>query len=639
MIYAIMLFVLFSFISYRLIGVRLSVTKEIISSILSLAFSSAAFYVFHLKNELTKNGVIEFDHYTFLYFITLVVVSLGFSLILEMMKPQRNGTEMDKAVGTFDKIRYVFATKLRYLNLLFNISRNGLLRSTFQSDKETRSQQVSIAFKNTLEKAGGIFVKFGQFLSTRSDLFPKSFLDELSTLQERVSFIPFEQVREIIHKELGQPIEEFFSDFNEEPLAAASIAQVHRAKLHSGEEVAVKVLRPSLKKQLAIDINILVNFSMLLANRAVWARKIGIVSLTEGFIQNLYEEVDFSIELKNMQQMKKIQSTRVYIPKAFEKYSTSEVLVMEFLDGVSINKIDSVVEESSKKQEITNNIFHEMLDEIFDYGLFHGDPHPGNIFLLKDSTPAFIDFGSVGRLSTIQKDGFKWLLIGINRKNADSMINGIKSLVENSEEINTKQLRQALSQFLAEHSFEGNIMDEMGKELFDMMGHFGLRFFPDVAGAFRSLITLQGSLQVIEPDFNLKVVLDAYLKNQINVRNMTKTVLGNMEDELLNLIPRVKSLPGKIDNIIQQVESGKITFRMSLFGDEDNVRFANSVLSLFFTGLTGFSLGLLALGSLFLAQTEDPNGYSFLNIFGYSGLGLSVTMLIRVSIQSMKRRQ
>lgn len=131
MIYAIILFILFSFISYRLIGVRLSVTREVISSLLSLLFSSAAYYVFHLRNEISKAGVIEFDHYTFLYFITLVVVSLGFSLILEMMRPQKRFAEVDKVIGPIDKIRYFFSTKMRYLNLLFNISRNGLLKSTF----------------------------------------------------------------------------------------------------------------------------------------------------------------------------------------------------------------------------------------------------------------------------------------------------------------------------------------------------------------------------------------------------------------------------------------------------------------------------------------------------------------------------
>jgi ubiquinone biosynthesis protein len=555
------------------------------------------------------------------------------------MKPQSNDTEIDKSASPIDKVKYFIATKLRYMNLLINISRNGLLRSTFQSDKETRSQQVPVALKNTLEKAGGIFVKFGQFLSTRSDLFPKSFREELSTLQERVSSIPVDQVKQIIETQLKQPIGDIFQYFDEEPLAAASIAQVHKAKLHSGEEVVVKVLRPSLKKQLTIDINILANFSELLANKTTWARRIGIVSLTEGFIQNLYEEVDFSNELKNMQQMKKLQGSKVYIPKAFEQYSTSEILVMEFLDGVSINKIDSIIENDSKKKEIINNIFKEMLTEIYDHGIFHGDPHPGNIFLLKNELPAFIDFGSVGKLSAIQRDGFKWLIIGMNRKNADSMVNGIKGLVENSDEINTKYLEQALSQFLAEHSFEGNLMDDMGKELFNIMSHFGLRFFPDVAGAFRSLITLQGSLHAIDPDFNLNTVIDNYLKSNINLKNLTTAAMENLEDDMLNLIPRVRSLPRKIDNIVQQVESGKLTFRMSLFDDKANVRYVNSILSLFFTGLTGFALGLIALGALFLAQTEDPDGYSFLNVFGYSGLGLSVTMLIRVAIQSLKRPQ
>src|SRR5699024_1154995 len=234
---------------------------------------------------------------------------------------------------------------------------------------------------------------------------------------------------------------------------------------------------------------------------------------------------------------------------------------------------------------------------------------------------------------------FRWLLIGINRKNAESMLTGIKQLVVNYEQINTKQLKLALSQFLMEHSFEGNIMNEMGKELFDMMGQFGLRFFPDVAGAFRTVITLQGSLQTIGPEFNLNEAIDTYLKNLLNVQSLTDLSLNNLEEDILNFIPKVRDFPKKIDNIVEQVENGKITFRMSLFSDEDNVKFVNSFLSLFFTGLTGFALGLLALGSLFLGQAEDPNNYSFLDVFGYSGLALSVTMLVRVAIQSLKRKQ
>ncbi|HLQ95906.1 MAG TPA: AarF/UbiB family protein [Pseudogracilibacillus sp.] len=639
MIYAIFAFILFSFIGYRLIGVKASFMRRIAATVLSLLFTSAIFYVFHLRSEDTIEVFTHFDHYSFLYFITLVVVSLGFSLILEMMREQDQFTELDRATSTLDKMRYFISTRLRYTSLIFIITKNGLLRTTFRTNSSDRNQQVAVAFKNTLEKAGGIFVKFGQFLSTRSDLFPSSFLEELSSLQEKVYPVSVTEVREIIEEQLQHPIDHLFQYFENEPIAAASMAQVHKAILRSGEEVIVKVLRPRLKKQMAIDIHILTNFSKLLTRKVPWARRIGIVDLTEGFIQNLYEEVDFSVELNNMKQMKKLRHSSVYIPKAYEEYCTSEIVVMELLEGVSIKNINAVVPNNQKKQQIINNIFQEMLVDIFDYGLFHGDPHPGNIFILKNENPAFIDFGSVGRLSSEQRAGFRWLLIGINRKNAESMLTGIKQLVVNYEQINTKQLKLALSQFLMEHSFEGNIMNEMGKELFDMMGQFGLRFFPDVAGAFRTVITLQGSLQTIGPEFNLNEAIDTYLKNLLNVQSLTDLSLNNLEEDILNFIPKVRDFPKKIDNIVEQVENGKITFRMSLFSDEDNVKFVNSFLSLFFTGLTGFALGLLALGSLFLGQAEDPNNYSFLDVFGYSGLALSVTMLVRVAIQSLKRKQ
>src|SRR5699024_10762978 len=172
---------------------------------------------------------------------------------------------------------------------------------------------------------------------------PKQFLEELSGLQDKVEPIPVEQIKTIIEAQLNDSIEKLFTNFDEQPLASASIAQVHKATLLSGEEVVLKVLKPNLKKQLKVDIHILENFANLLANRTTWARNIDIINLTEGFIQNLHEEVDFTIELKNTKEMKNIEDSKVYIPEIYSALSTSDILVIEYLDGVSINKIDDIV--------------------------------------------------------------------------------------------------------------------------------------------------------------------------------------------------------------------------------------------------------------------------------------------------------
>lgn len=639
MVYAVLLFILFSFISYRLIGSDSSKSKTFLSSLLSLLFSSAIYYVFHLKNSINHN-FIQFDHFTFLYFITLIVVAMGFSLILEMMSDGKKAIQHEVSSNPIDRVKIFFKTKLRYMNLLFIIARNGLLKSTLQTNKELRHSQTAKAFKSTLEEAGGVFIKFGQFLSTRSDLFSKSFIKELAQLQENAPSIPSNLIKEIIEAQLKLPLDQLFQSFDEKPLAAASIAQVHRAKLNSGEEVIVKILRPELKKQLTVDITILQNFASILATKATWAEKIGIVGLANGFIQNLLEEIDFSIELANMQQMRKSSGTKVYIPKAFEEYSNSNILVMEFLDGVSINHIEALeIEKEFNRDKVASDIFQEMLAQIFDKGVFHGDPHPGNIFMLKNGLPAFIDFGSVGRLSTIQRNGFKWLLIGINRKNAESMVTGLKDLLKNGEDLNTRKMEQLLSQFLIDYTFEEDIMDEMGTELFSIMSQQGLQFYPSVAGAFRSIITLQGSLKAMSPSFNLSEMIDTYVKRKMTLKSVKEILTESMEDDLLNILPKIKEFPRKIENIIQKVENGNLTFRMSLFSDEANVKYINSVLSLVFMGFSGLAFGLISLGALFLAQSESPNGYSFLNVFGYAGLGLSVIMLIRVTIQSMRRKQ
>lgn len=635
LIYAILLFIAFTFVSYRLIGSYDSKGKAFISSLFSLIFSSAAYYMFHIKNAPPTKHFIQFDHYTFLYFITLVVVSMGFYLILEMMAEPNVSRGPERSSNPLVRLKIYFKTKIRYVNLLLLVTKNGLFKSPLHVTKESRNQHVARSLRNTLEAAGGVFVKFGQFLSTRSDLFSQEFIRELSHLQENVQSLPGKVVRENIEAQIGKPIDQIFAQFDEEPLAAASMAQVHQALLKTGEKVVVKVLRPELKEQMQVDVTILSNFAHLLEDKMPWAKSIGITSIAEGFIDGLYEEMDLSIEQSNILQMRRTMDKKVYIPKVYPEYSTSEIVVVEFLNGVSLSKVGHLPTE--KKNQLADEIFAEMLAQIFDRGIFHADPHPGNIYVLEDGRPAFLDFGAVGKLSTMQRRGFTWLLIGIIRKNPETMAIGVERLIENSEEINFKKLEQALSQFLVIHSFEGDILEEMGTDLFEMMGDYGLKFHPSVASAFRSLITLQGSVQELNPHFNLAKVMEAFLKTQLTVKNATEMMTQTVEDEVLNTLPRLRALPRRMDRLLRQAENGDFTINMGIFSHEKNVKYVNETLSLLFLSIVGISIGILALGALFLAQNEVTEGYSFLNIFGYSGLGLSVIMLIRVAIQSINR--
>ena len=185
--------------------------------------------------------------------------------------------------------------------------------------------------------------------------------------------------------------------------------------------------------------------------------------------------------------------------------------------------------------------------------------------------------------------------------------------------------------------FTVSILEDMGTDLFEMMGDFGLQFHPNVAMAFRSLITLQGSLQETDPTFNLSEVMKTFLKSQLTMEKGKEVLEQTIEDELLNTLPRLRAFPRRIDRVLRQAENGDFTIQMGIFSHKENKQFANEVLNLVFLSFAGISFGILSLGALFLAQNEIQEGYSFLNIFGYSGLGLSVIMLIRVAIQSMYR--
>ncbi|MGE4273205.1 MAG: ABC1 kinase family protein [Desulfitobacterium sp.] len=303
-------------------------------------------------------------------------------------------------------------------------------------------KSVGQRIRKVIEELGPTFIKMGQIASTRPDVVPTGIIAELEKLQDNVPSFPFNEVREIIQEELGIQIEKIFINFEEIPLAAASIGQVHRAVLISGETVAVKVQRPHVSTIIETDLEILMDIAGLAEQRLDWAERYQIAEIIDEFAKSLRAELDYTIEAKNAEKMTRqfSNNAKIRIPKIYEDYSAKKVLTMEYIQGTKLSRTERLIELEYDTSEIAKQIVEAILQQILIDGFFHGDPHPGNILVLTDQVITFLDFGMVGRLTPQMKYHFASLVIGMVRKNTDEIIRVILNMGIAPSDINISRL-------------------------------------------------------------------------------------------------------------------------------------------------------------------------------------------------------
>ncbi|WP_419998098.1 ABC1 kinase family protein [Streptomyces boninensis] len=581
---------------------------------------------------------------------SLATVFWGVTLALTMLMLLLLETFVPSGLGPVGLAKELYRRILRarrYAQVSAVSTRSGLPR--FAADRPSRNAPernaaFAVALRRTLEGSGVTFVKLGQLLSTRRDLLPQEFIDELSKLQNEVPPAPWEQVREQLHTELGAAPEEVFTDFDPTPLAAASIAQVHRATLPDGRPVVVKVQRPGIVRIVDRDLDIVRRIARTLQRRFTWARGIGAVDLAEGFADSLREELDFRIEARNLATVAAAGGDRspVRLPQVHGELTTARVLVMEALDGIPLGSADAALAaRGTDRDALARTLLEALLRQIMVDGVFHADPHPGNILLLPDDSLALIDFGSVGRLDTQLQGSLQRLLVGIDQRDPAGLRDAFIEIMDRSDAVDGESLERSLGRFMARHLGPGLTPDvEMFTDLFRIVSAHGVAVPAEVAAVFRALATLEGTLAHLAPGFNIVVESRAFAGREITAQLRPESLRQAARDELVSLIPLLRRIPRRVDRITADLERGMFTVNTRMFTDPADQRVLAGLLQQVLIAVLAATTGLMSV--VLLASSGGPQVSDQLRlyeVFGYNLLVLSVIMMLRVLVGGFRRRE
>src|SRR4029450_1469733 len=486
-------------------------------------------------------------------------------------------------------------------------------------------------------QAGGMFVKLGQVLSTRPDMVPPHALARLAALQDRVDPVPAAQVASLIASELGEPPARVLADYTPTPFASASLAQVHQARLRSGALVAIKALRPGIEDLVERDLDIMLRAARAAHINTRWGRRIGVLELVQGFSDNLRQELDFRIEAQNTTTVAEQlgPGSAVRIPRIYPDLTTRRVLVSEFIDGVSLQRAGPLLDRPGvDRRQLARTLLGCILRQILGAGVFHADPHPGNVFVAADGTLALLDFGSVGRLDPLQQAAVQGLIVALKQRDPRGLADAISGVTTVRGLARQELLERARARFLVPRLGPGMpVSAELLEDLFRLLLDFGLAFEGDLAGVFRAMITLEGTLRLIDPHSRLLEEAQHAARELFAGRIRAESVAEAVRAEVFDALPLLRRVPRHLDRIATGLQRGSLSIHARPLADPRDVQLLTGlvervVLALLATGTAIASVLLLATPG----GPQVANDFSADRLIGTIGLFAAIIIGMRAII-------
>ncbi len=503
-----------------------------------------------------------------------------------------------------------------------------------QIEKHSRA----VRLRMVLEELGPTFIKLGQLLSTRPDFIPPDYLAELTKLQDNVPPFSFTKVKSIFQNEFKQNPEELFASFSETPLAAASIGQVHRAKLQDGTELVVKIQRPDIDKIIAIDLEILAHLANLMEQYLEELQGHRPTAIVHEFARSISREIDFTIELSNIRRFSRQfeNNPTIHVPHVFPQFCSERILTMEYINGIKASNTKMLQEKGLNLPLLAKRGTKLIMAQIFNHGFFHADPHPGNIFFMPNNQVCFIDFGQMGRLTVKDREDFTDLILGIVSGNQRKVVDGVLKLTIQHHTVNREALSLDLEDLMDRFLYIplGELhVSKMLQLLLELVSRHKIYFKPNMYLMMKSLSTVESVGKKLDPNLQIISLAEPFLKKIKTGRMRPGRLAEEFEKTGTDYLGMLRGIPEEVQVILGQLRDGKM-----------KIEFEHRGLTSFQAALDRISnrisfaivLASQIIGSSLIILSDIPPKWNDIPLIGLGGFIVAGIMAFRLLLSIIK---
>jgi len=458
-------------------------------------------------------------------------------------------------------LKYGFGGIVRRLDLRRYLD---LARGLFRGERGvvTRHPSRWERARMALEELGPSFIKLGQIMSARRDMLPQDFLAELEKLQDDVPPFSWEEAKQIIESDLGDSIDVFFKEFTPTPIGSASIAQVHRAVLRNGQAAAVKVQRPGIERVIETDLEIMLDLATLMQRHLRGMDIVNPVAIVEEFARTIKKEMDFNIEASHIERfaVNFRSDPRMYVPKVFRELTTRRVLTMEFIEGTKVSERGELVQRGLDPEVIAHRGADLILEEVFEHGFFHADPHPGNIMVLEGNVICLLDFGITGRLPPTLRELLSALVMGVVLRDEGRITRAVLTLSKDSGPEHVEEIEADVADFVERHFYRplrGIRMASLLNEFVGLLIRHSLKLPRDFYLLIKTLVTTEGVGRSLLPDFDMVKHMEPFASKLARRRLSPQSLSKDFYSWATELAALLREFPREAREIITRVKSGK----------------------------------------------------------------------------------
>jgi ubiquinone biosynthesis protein len=503
-----------------------------------------------------------------------------------------------------------------------DVVKHAGLQNTLEPDasvEKATGDSKADELAHDLEKMGPTYIKLGQLLSTREDFLPPAYIHALTRLQDKIDPFPFEQVEAIVSGELGVRISKAFSEFEAEPLATASLGQVHRAAMLDGRVVVVKVQRPGIREIIAEDMEALEEIAGFLDKHTQWGRRYEFCKMLDEFRKSLWRELDYRREARNLSTLgaNLLEFPGIVVPTPIEDFTTSRVLTMEYIRGKKITELSPLARLDFKGADLAEELFHAYLKQILVDGFFHADPHPGNVFLTDDHRIALVDLGMVGHITPQLQENLLQLLLAVSDGRGNDAASIAIKISELKEDFSEKSFLQRVAGLISE--YQGSQMDQIqvGRvilEITQISGDNGLRVPAELTMLSKTLLNLDLVGRTLDPKFDPNASIRRNAEKIMQQRVWKAFSSTNLFGGLLEMKDLLMRLPSRFNRILDAIAHNEFKVKVETIDENVIIEGLQKIANRITLGLV---LAALIIGAALLMQVET----SF-RIFGYPGFAM-----------------